>query len=572
LTVYTAACRSLAWLSPSIFFHPLWVNFNISATEATHGLIRKLLPYSQQYIAQSDPNSACEIYFLCAAIKKGAGNYTEGLHYTKQAWQLASQYQLNQIRIWAAWGSCALWTNLGNYGQAANQLEWLRENLRATDDWTLANMVWLAEANLLEQKQGNREQEFIMDWLVRWGESPIRIAAPYLNGNSLDLPEVHLSPPGPAQRTNAGRRSFWQTLQRILKGKVRLQWVEQARNSSPPTPHLSRMKVAKATSRLNSKHNHTPATPSQEIKAGEIASEQQPTASQGGEASPNEIYRTSAPEKSSTDLPEWPHKLIAPDDSTPPSTHTITAYFLGSFHVFIDDQPVDRWPSSRGRSILKYLLFNYAQAIPREVLMEVFWPHNNPEAARNNLNVAIYGLRQAFRAITKDSLVEFHENKYGLASGIKIWIDVEEFDRHLRLARQLEAKDHIANAIKEYEIAASLYQGDFLAGDPYEEWSVFTREQLRISYLDTLDRLSRIYFGQSQYTACVTLCQQILERDNCREDAHRLLMRSYSRLGQHHLALRQYKTCVEALLTELDVVPAPATVELAARIRRREQI
>jgi DNA-binding SARP family transcriptional activator len=90
--------------------------------------------------------------------------------------------------------------------------------------------------------------------------------------------------------------------------------------------------------------------------------------------------------------------------------------------------------------------------------------------------------------------------------------------------------------------------------------------------METLDRLSRIHFGMGQYSACVALCQKMLERDACREDAHRLLMRCFSRQGQQHLALRQYQACVEALRTELDVDPERSTVQLAERIRNRENI
>jgi len=38
------------------------------------------------------------------------------------------------------------------------------------------------------------------------------------------------------------------------------------------------------------------------------------------------------------------------------------------------------------------------------------------------------------------------------------------------------------------------------------------------------------------------------------------------------LALRQYRSCVSALRTELDVAPAPATTELFDCLRRREVI
>jgi DNA-binding SARP family transcriptional activator len=63
------------------------------------------------------------------------------------------------------------------------------------------------------------------------------------------------------------------------------------------------------------------------------------------------------------------------------------------------------------------------------------------------------------------------------------------------------------------------------------------------------------------------LCQLILNRDSCREDTHRQLIRCYSRQGQRHLALRQFQFCQDALNNELDIDPEPATIQLIERIR-----
>jgi DNA-binding SARP family transcriptional activator len=127
-------------------------------------------------------------------------------------------------------------------------------------------------------------------------------------------------------------------------------------------------------------------------------------------------------------------------------------------------------------------------------------------------------------------------------------------------------------AAAEYERAVALYQGDFLADDPYEEWPVLTREHLLLTYLDALDRLSGLYFGQHQYGACVALSRQLVQRDPCREEAQRRLMRCYARLGQPHLALRQFQACADALHRELGVEPDPATAAVAQLLRQHQPV
>lgn len=248
---------------------------------------------------------------------------------------------------------------------------------------------------------------------------------------------------------------------------------------------------------------------------------------------------------------------------------TLTAHMLGSFQVSLNHQPIEAWPSGRGRSLCKYLLFHHDQPISRDTLMDLFWPDVAPDAARNRLNVAIHGLRQAFRPVTDLPVVVFKDGAYSMNPDLQIWLDVAEFERCIEAGRQLDASDRPAAAAM-FESASGLYQGEFLAEDPYEEWTVLIRERLRIAYLDTLDWISQFYFSEGHYGSCVQICQVILSQDACREDVHCRLMRSYVRQGQHNLALRQYQSCSQALHEELGIEPAPATTELYQRIRRRE--
>jgi DNA-binding SARP family transcriptional activator len=264
----------------------------------------------------------------------------------------------------------------------------------------------------------------------------------------------------------------------------------------------------------------------------------------------------------------WPRQPPAGGEAS----STLTVHLLGTFWVTLNDVSVSEWPSGRGRSVFKYLLTHRNPWPSREMLMEAFWPNAVPESARNSLNVAVHGLRRALRAAADVPVVVLDGGTYRLHPDVRLWLDVDEFERHVGLWRELETSGEPTGATGEYELAASLYQGDFLAEDPYEDWPVRIRERLRLAYLETLGRLSHLHFSHAQYASCALLCQRIIERDPCREDAHRRLMQCYSRLGQPYLALRLYWVCVEALCNELGVEASPATVELHQRIRRHEPV
>lgn len=253
-----------------------------------------------------------------------------------------------------------------------------------------------------------------------------------------------------------------------------------------------------------------------------------------------------------------------------PKRQAVAIYFLGNFRLGVDDALLEMVPGGQVGALLKYLVYHRQRRIPREELSELFWPDTDPELARNSLNVALSHVRQVLRSRVTADVIIYAEGKYTLTSELDYWVDLDEFEQNLEAAWNHTQADEHEQAIRCLEIAANLYQGDFLADDPYEEWTLFPRERLRLAYLDALHQLSHHYFELKRYAACAAICQSILERDNCREDVHCLLMRCYARQDQFHLGLRQYQVCVDALQRELEIEPAEATQSLYRRLKRRE--
>lgn len=258
------------------------------------------------------------------------------------------------------------------------------------------------------------------------------------------------------------------------------------------------------------------------------------------------------------------------ENKTEPS---IVVYGLGAFQVYLNGQLVEDWPNRKGKSIFKYLLLQRTRPVAKEVLMECFWPDSDPNAARNNLNVAIYGLRRALRKVAPTvSHILFQDDCYLLNPDLTIWLDFESFMEHDKKGQQLENSGDLTQAAREYSAAELLYQGQLFEEDRYEDWPLSHRQALQAAYLGILDRLSLHYLETENFSACVALCTKMLAVDSCREEAHRRLMRCYSRQGQHYLALRQYQVCVESHKKELETLPSPETVELYEKIRSNQQL
>ncbi|MBK8905965.1 MAG: winged helix-turn-helix domain-containing protein [Anaerolineaceae bacterium] len=272
-------------------------------------------------------------------------------------------------------------------------------------------------------------------------------------------------------------------------------------------------------------------------------------------------------------LRQQPESPIRPLINTQSAYPQLTIYCLGTFRAYEDEHPIEDWPSRKGKAIFKYLLLHRQKRITKEVLMDQFWPEATADAARNNLNVAIYGLRQALRNGYPDfSHVLFEDDCYFLNPQMEIWVDVEQFEAVYKKACEMMQRGETAVAIPDLHAAELLYQGELLAEDRYEDWPAARRQQLQRHYLQLLTHICNHYFATQQYATCITFANKLLRVEPCHEATHRLLMRAYARQQQGYLALRQYHQCVELLEEELAVPPDPATTRLYEAIRSHEPI
>lgn len=536
-------------LKPEVFSHPIWVRFGKKEKSVSLKIVDDLFS-TAKHLQTIDPSATCQILLVCAFYQNYAGQRAIALETAHQAMDLAKQTSLAKETIWAIWGICAICFQLGDYRRTADRLMDLRSTLSTQNEWMLASFIDVLKDDLLQlesnieiHSQPDNQQPFndsvthTLDWLQRWGYSVFpsepekrkTYSQPSGRGNLLSR-LVH------PKFSFRGWRERWNSLILVFRGELKLHLYQASGDNETQIPYEE--------AHLTEFHAPSPSTKSTF------------TAKPIPEISPSlgnqnvDIYRPSEKETKAT---------------------SVAVQMLGVFSIIIQDVTV-KLPASRGLSLLKYLLFHHKQYSPREVLMDVFWPEAEPETARNNLNVAIYSFRRSLRKVTNIPVIVHENGTYGLAPRLQVWLDVEEFERCVQAGKRLESRNQGTAAVVEYETAISLYQGDFLEENPYEEWTVVERERLRIVYLDMLDRLCQIYFTQERYAACITICQLLLTQDRCREDAHCLLMRCYSRQGQRHLALRQYHICVEALRGELEVDPAPETTLLYDHIRQRGSV
>ncbi len=245
---------------------------------------------------------------------------------------------------------------------------------------------------------------------------------------------------------------------------------------------------------------------------------------------------------------------------------------LGAFVVWRGAEAVaaHEWRRDKARQLFQLLLTRRKRLLERDQIVEMLWPGLDAETAERDFKVALSTLYRvlepALPARAPSAYVLREGTLYGLRPGADLWLDAEQFERLAAEGDRLVRQGDEA-FIERYRAALALYGGDFLRDYPYDEWCSEERERLLGVWLHAADRLAAALAERGRWQEVIDVGQAILQQDECWEQAYRLLMLAYARLGNRAQALRTYQRCVERLRAELDVPPSAATVGLAEELR-----
>ena len=166
-------------------------------------------------------------------------------------------------------------------------------------------------------------------------------------------------------------------------------------------------------------------------------------------------------------------------DDRPQSSGEVTIKLLGGFVATCDGEPVagSRWRLRKGRELVKLLALAPKHRLHREQLMEALWPELDPTAAANNLHQVVHVARRALGA----DAVSLHEELLTLRARV----DVDDFEGAAKEARR-------ACSPGAYRAALSLYAGELLPENRYDDWASARREELGRLHDDLLGESSAL--------------------------------------------------------------------------------
>ena len=249
------------------------------------------------------------------------------------------------------------------------------------------------------------------------------------------------------------------------------------------------------------------------------------------------------------------------------TTGGVLVCLLGGFRILKLGSPINIRPGGRAQSIFSALALGpRPTGIPRDDLVQLLWPETEAGPAVQALHTLVYSLHRSLGdALDGQGPIVNVDGRYRLNTEAGVEVDVDRFDGVVDAADRLVRVGEPDAALRSYRDAVGLYAGDLVVGSEVQH--VLERERLRARYLRVRATLANHHLAKGEMDVALGHALDILAHDPYREDAHRMAMRCYVRLGLRAQALRQYRICRDVLMTEFEAPPERATEELYELVR-----
>ncbi|BBO90619.1 hypothetical protein DSCOOX_37990 [Desulfosarcina ovata subsp. ovata] len=245
---------------------------------------------------------------------------------------------------------------------------------------------------------------------------------------------------------------------------------------------------------------------------------------------------------------------------------------LGPFTVSCGERVIpDRdWRSANVRRLFQYLTLKSGQGfIPKDVLLELLWPGEDPQKTNRRFHVTMTALRKLLepdlkRGVPSNYILRQNDG-YRLEPGRKGTIDFIDF---LNRCRQLQQSTDPAapNRLDAMLHAASIYNGDLFQEEPYADWCVQDREAIQSRYRELLLAIIRTYEARSDWNACIPWAEKHLIIDRYAETVYRTLMRCHFHRGDRVRLEQVYHRCKANIAVDLNSPLSPQTTALYDRL------
>jgi len=251
--------------------------------------------------------------------------------------------------------------------------------------------------------------------------------------------------------------------------------------------------------------------------------------------------------------PEWSDAILTADRSQ------LQIVTLGRFRVEGSEGPLNGdWLEQRPGELLKYLVSERRRVLPSDRIAEALWPEAGMEEGRNRLRHYVHALRERLEpnrgSRSPARVVVAHRGAYRFDTSAT-WVDADAFEREARAGLSSLDRGAKSLAAAHLAIALSLYQGDFLAEEPYAEWALDERERLRELAGRALEAKVTLAERAGDLEAAADYARRLLGLEPLDRDVQKLFISICLKRGRRSEAQRRYAVLRKRMLAEFGREP-----------------
>ena len=222
-----------------------------------------------------------------------------------------------------------------------------------------------------------------------------------------------------------------------------------------------------------------------------------------------------------------------------------------------------RIASRKSQALLGCLALKPGSVFTRDFLAALLWEDSDPELARASLRQALANLRRSLPVACAVAL----RGDGGTVSldPALVSSDVERFQALIRDG----SPGALATAVERH--AGELLEGLDARSAAFEQWLLERRQDQRRVLLQAAQRMAAQCATAGDNAGAIVALERLVGIEPSNERAQRDLMEALARQGRYTDALRQYRSCCEALRRDLDVGPEPATESVYRELLRRRR-
>jgi DNA-binding SARP family transcriptional activator len=256
-------------------------------------------------------------------------------------------------------------------------------------------------------------------------------------------------------------------------------------------------------------------------------------------------------------------RTLVPPTTGIPREPRLRIFTLGRTEVVTPEGPLSgEWVDQRAGQVLKYLVCERHRVVPADEIAESVCSHAQRTTV-STVRYFIHALRTKLEPgrpkHDRGSVVLARHGGYTLNNS-DVWIDADEFEAQVNFGLAALGHGERAAAKQHFETGLSLYHGDFLADEPYAEWTLTERERLHALAEKPLRGLGELHGDDPD--AAAGYLERLAQMEPLDGEVQRELLTLWLRQGRLSRATRHYRAFRQRLMREFGEYPPFSLSEL----------